>query len=440
MAREKFTVSQAHELTAKGMYGAGDGLYLQVTERGTKSWVYRFKEIEGGKTKQRYIGLGGFPETSISEARRKAGELRQKRENKEEVLPARAVKAQARVASKLKAHEAARATAAALEAVERERVRADRTLRDAVEDFILDHAKGLRNDKHAASYTASMEKYVFPLLGDRPLQSITKHDIAGVIRPMVPEVPETASKVQNRLHRAFVREIAHDRFEGANPADKDVLKAMGVFSGQAKGGNFDALPYRDVPRLWAFLKGQKTIGALCLRFLLLTCVRSREVRGANWSELDLEAGVWTVPAERMKMGEAHRVPLSPAALEVLAAAKPWRLENGLIFPGRHSGDVMTDMTLLQIVKRLEGCKTTVHGLRSSFRDWAAEETEHDNHVAEMALAHVVQGVEGAYRRGDLFKKRRALMDDWAAFVTRKAEPFKLAKRKGPPLHAVRRCE
>ncbi|OYU46878.1 MAG: integrase [Rhizobiales bacterium PAR1] len=349
----KLTAKQVQGLTDKGMYADGDGLYLQVTDRGSKSWLYRFKEIdsETGKFKQRYIGLGPIKDCTLATAREKANELRLKRRDGEAVQSMREANAQAAVE---RAEQ------------ERERKKVARTLRQAVEEYIAEHAKELKNAKHVASYTASMEKYVFPSIGEKPVRSITKHDIAEVIRPMVASVTETALKVQNRLHRVFVREMAHDYFEGTNPADKAVLTAMGTFAGRDAGGHFTALPYRDISRLWASLKDRRTIGALCLRFTILTCVRSREVRGALWSEVDLNEAVWTIPGERMKMDEPHRVPLSPAALEVLREAAKWKLaKNDLVFPGERKGSVITDVTMLQVVKRLDGCETTVHGLRST---------------------------------------------------------------------------
>ena len=415
MAKHLLSPSKVARTNKEGRYADGGGLYLYVKSESSKSWVYRWSFTdETGKVKQKYVGLGSAFDVSLEAARKMAEERRAAKVQGAPVLSTRD----------------AVAIEKAKEAID------NRTLKDAVDEWIAERSLELKNEHHKATLTTHMAKWVYPLVGDKPLREVTKHDIANVIRPIVPLAPEIARKTQQRLSNTFIREIAHDRFTAANPAEKKLLTAMGVFSGLKDRGKFAALPFDDVPRLYSTMKARKTLGALCLRFLILTCVRSKEIRNACWSEIDFEKRLWVIPAERMKMDREHRVPLTDEALRVLQEAGKYKLaKSDLVFPsvGRSKAESvkivpMTDMSLLNQVTRLIDCNTTVHGLRSSFRDWAAEKTDHANHVAEMALAHIVHGVEGAYRRGDLLEKRRALMEDWSAFVTTKAKPFEQVKR------------
>ena len=262
------------------------------------------------------------------------------------------------------------------------------------------------------------------MLGTLPVHAITQAEILRVLAPIWTEKPETARRVRQRLRTVLDWARAAGHFEGVNPVE-GVEK--GLPPQRRKPRHFAALPWQEVPSLMRRLEAMEGMGAPALRFLILTAARSGEVRGARWEEIDTEAAVWTVPGERMKAGEPHRVPLSASALAILNEVRG--LHPELVFPGP-TGRPLSDMTLSAVLRRL-GVEATVHGFRSTFRDWAEECTSFAHEVKEAALAHSVRNrVEAAYRRTDLFDKRRALMDEWGRFCDdASGDIVALAKRR-----------
>lgn len=377
-------LTQAHIKAAIGKPGRhhdGDGLVLFVRESGQASWVAR---IQHNGTR-REIGLGSLRAVGLGEAREKAS----------------TVKA---------ALVAGRDPHLALKPPKE----MTRTFREAALGFLeAKTADAKISDAKRKQNLSQLKTYAFPALGKLQVQSIDADAIAVCLRPIWTRKPETARKVRSLI----IRTLRFARPDGAlfigtlGPAVADRLPA------QPKRGNFEAMPYAELPAFMSRLTDKGGMGALALRAAILTAARSGEVRGATWCELDLEAAVWTVPAERMKARRAHRVPLSPAAVALFReAASIKRAGTDLIFPAS-SGKALSDMTLTKALRDMDA-PFTVHGFRSTFRDWAAEQTSLPGEVAEAALAHTVpKAVEAAYRRTDFFDKRRELMDAWSRFVS-----------------------
>ncbi len=376
-------LTQAHiraAINTPGRYHDGDGLVLYVRESGKASWVARVQS-EGTR---REFGLGSLRAVGLADAREKAG----------------LVKA---------ALVAGRDPHLALKPPKE----LTRTFRDAALAFLEAKAADAKiSDAKRKQNLSQLKAYAFPTLGKLQVQSIDADAIAACIRPIWTKKPETARKVRSLI----IRTLRFARPDGAlfigtlGPAVADRLPA------QPRRGNFEAMPYADLPAFMARLVDKGGMGALALRLTILTAARSGEVRGATWAEVDLEAAVWTVPAERMKARRIHRVPLSPAAVELLREAAAIRqAATDLIFAAG-SGKTLSDMTLTKVLRDMKA-PCTVHGFRSTFRDWAAEQTSQPGEVAEAALAHMVpKAVEASYKRTDFFDKRRELMDAWAGFV------------------------
>ncbi len=380
------TVAKVGSLTEPGRYGDGrvPTLYLVVAPRGSKSWVQRLA-VDG---KRRDIGLGGWPLTSLREARDRAFANRKLARDGGDPLVAR------RRAGVPTFEQAAARTFEA----NRGRWRSSRT---------------------EANWTASMATYAYPVLGDRRVDRIGREDVLRVLTPFWSSKHALAVKVRGRIRATLGWAQAHGHVEHnvAGECIDGALPRLAVVKGHHR-----ALDYREVAAALDAIEGA-TAGLsarACLRFVVLTACRSGEARGATWDEVDLDAREWRIPDTRMKGGEEHRVPLSDAAVAVLETVEPLRRPSGLLFPSpSRSGKSLTDMTL---TKLLRSCgladRTTVHGLRSTFRIWASERTSAPHAVAEAALAHHVgSAVERSYARSDLFEKRRGLMDTWARFAT-----------------------
>lgn len=379
---EKRLSAPAVRTLGAGFHGDGNGLYLQVDPSGARRWVLRTL-VHG---RRRDIGLGGAAIVPLGEARELARQLRRvAREGGDPIE----VRDKGKRAS-LIFEDAAR------------RVHAEQIMPNA------------RNEKHVAQWINSLETYAFGVIGKLPVHAVVQADILRVLSPIWIEKPETARRVRQRLRTVLDWARAAGMREGVNPAE-------GVEKGLAKQRDRTrhhvALPWRDLPDLMKRLVGTDGMGALALRFAILTAARSGEVRGATWSEVDMEAGIWCIPAERMKGGREHRVPLSEAALDLLRMAKGSALRpEELVFPSTRRGKPLSDMTLGSVLRRL-GVPVTVHGFRSTFRDWAEESTSFPHEVKEAALAHAVRNkVEAAYRRSDLFEKRRHMMKAWAEYA------------------------
>lgn len=375
------TAAKAKSLSRPGMYRADATLYLRIAPGGTKHWIQRLT-IDG---RRHDLGLGGFPLVSLAEARAKAFDNRRAVQTGRNPL-----------AEKRRAKTPTFAVAAA------------RTC-DALRPR-------WRNGKHETDWMATLENHAFPILGGMSVDRIRREDVLRALTPIWTAKPETARRVRQRIRavlrwcwaHGYVREnVAGEGIDGALPAMPAVKE------------HFRALPYGEVSDALDAVQESRASDAakLCLRFLVLTAARSGEARGAKWDEIDLDAREWRIPGERMKGGREHRVPLSEAACDVLARARPLEDGSGLVFPSPlRAGRPLSNMTLTKILRdRGLAERATVHGFRSAFRDWCAE-TGKPREIAESALAHTVAGIEGAYFRSDLFARRRVLMDQWASFL------------------------
>ena len=265
---------------------------------------------------------------------------------------------------------------------------------------------------HVQHWIRSLELYAFPVIGGRPIDTIQSGDVLEILTPIWFRIPETARRVRQRMRHVMTWAKGKNLYLGENPVDA-AKGSLPKHQSELKK-HLAAMPYEQVPAFVQKLAERSAVSALALRFTILTAARSGEVRGARWSEIDFEKAVWTIPGARMKAKKDHRVPLTAEALAVLK--KAWGLDKELVFPGQKKGKPMSDVTLAAVLRRMKRDEITVHGFRSTFRDWAAERTTFPREIAELALAHEVgNAVERAYRRSDLFAKRRQLMEAWARF-------------------------
>ena len=398
----KLTKTKCNALTKPGLHGDGGGLYLHVKPSGAKSWCHRIT-IRG---KRRDLGLGSYPQVSLDRAR-------------------------ALVALN-------RATVAdgGDPLADKRRGEAP-TFREAAAQVHELNRPRWRSAKHAADWWATLERHALPTLGDLKVSSISRLDVLYVLTPIWTTKPETARRVRQRIRTVMQWALARGHAE-QNPAGEVIDGALPTMPKVKE--HLRALPYTDTSvALTVIAESSASLAARsCLRFLILTATRSGTARGALWSEIDLNFREWRIPGSRMKSGRAHRVPLSNPAVATLEAVRPLREDSDLIFPSpRRPGQPMSDMTLTKVL-RDSGLadRTTVHGFRSTFRDWAAERTHASHTVMELALAHTVgSAVERAYARSDLLEKRRALMDQWATFAT--ATPATVLQLpRAVPLHEL----
>lgn len=383
---------EVRRLTRPGRWSVGgtDGLALQVTSSGARSWVLRM--AAGGR--QREMGLGSFPTVPLAEAREKARQHRAL--VKEGVDP---------IASRRAASSAASA--------ERQ---AQKTFSEVAARYIAQHEKSWKNAKHQAQWEATLRTYAEPLIGKLLVRDIRSAHVIAVLEPIWTTKTETATRVRSRIELVLDYATARGYREGLNPArwKGNLDAALPNASKVAPVRHHAAVEVKEVESFMKRLRSQEGLGARALEFAVLTAARSGEVRGATWSEVDLKAALWTIPATRMKSGREHRVPLSKPAIKLLRSLPADRLPGDFVFPGMRGP--LSDMSLTAVLRRM-GVSATAHGFRSTFRDWVSESTEHSGEVAEMALSHVIgDKVEAAYRRGDLLEKRIALMTDWASFL------------------------
>jgi integrase len=370
------------------------GLHLVVVNSKNASWQLRYQL--GGKV--RWMGLGSARDVPLALARDKARQARLKLVDKVDPLEQRR-------------QERAVQAAAALRML---------TFAEAAHAFHQQHEAGWRNPKHAAQVLQTLKTYAFPTIGSLPVDIIDTPLVLRVLRPIWTTVPETASRVRGRIESVLGWATVSGYRTGDNPArwKGHLEEALPKRSAVAKVEHHAALAYRDIPAFMADLRTREGVAAQALAFTILTAARTGEVIGATWDEVDLDEGVWTIPAGRMKAAKEHRVPLSEPALEILRNA--YREDgNDHVFIGGHSGAPLSNMAMTAVLKRMgyvgERLVTT-HGFRSSFRDWAAERTGFAREVVEQALAHTIPNkVEAAYRRGDLFAKRGKLMQAWASY-------------------------
>ncbi|WP_426041038.1 tyrosine-type recombinase/integrase [Brevundimonas sp. TWP2-3-4b1] len=391
-----------------GMHADGGGLYLSVNKAGAKSWIFRY-QVAG---RRREMGLGSLSALSVTQVRARAEELRDLTRSGADPLEQR----------KQAAIERARAAAEQV----RQLVGDAKTFDVVATEYIRAHSPGWRNAKHAKQWGSTLQTYAYPLIGQLPVQQVTTGHLLGILQPIWSKKPETASRVRARVELVISYAKARGWFQGENPAIwRGHLDALLPLKSRVKAvRHHPALEWRLMADFMARLSAMPGISARALAFTVLTAARSGEVRNARWREIDLSQKIWTVPAARMKAKKEHRVALSNDALTLLSSlpriqdAKDG--EDTLLFPSAQAGRALSDMSLLAVIRRMdrgEGTPPiTVHGFRSSFRDWASEATFHHPDLVELALAHTIGNkVEAAYRRGDMFEKRRALMEDWAAW-------------------------
>jgi integrase len=371
--------------------GGVTGLALQVTSSGARTWILR--TTIGNK--RREMGLGGYPDVPLAEAREKARKAKQFiQDGLDPIEQRRAAK------SRLKAEQA--------KAI---------TFQQAAAAFIAAQEHGWKNAKHAAQWTSTLETYAYPTIGEMLVRDVDDAHVLQILTEIWTTKTETASRLRGRIEKVLDWAIAGKFRDAPNPAKwkGNLEMRLAAPSKVAKVAHHAALPYDDMVTFMQDLRQADGMGARALEFAILTATRSGEVRGAIWPEIDLNKAVWVIPAERMKAGKEHHVPLSPRAIELLKSL-PKLSDSSYVFPGT-KGQI-SDMTLTAALKRMGHSSLTVHGFRSTFRDWAGERTNYPREVCEHALAHQLKDkAEAAYQRGSLFDKRRAMMVDWAKYCT-----------------------
>jgi len=393
----KLNPKQVENLTDPGTYEDGDGLRLVIKKTGRKYWVMRF-QLNG---KRRDMSLGAYTDVSLKAARSKTAIHRERISNGIDPIDA------------ANNEREAKQTTALIEAAKQ--IKFD----SVAADYIAAHRPGWKNAKHAQQWENTLNTYASPFIGELSPGEITTEQVLRVLQPIWTVKPETASRVRNRIELVLDAAKARRLREGENPArwrghlDKLLPKREKVQAVK----HHPALPWSELPAFMAKLNKLDKVTFKAMQMTILTACRTSEVLGATWDEVDLEARVWAVPAERMKMRKEHRVPLSDALVELLEQLPRYE-DNQHLFPGMKTGKPLSNMAMLMGLRHIKRTDLTMHGFRSTFRDWAGECTPHPRDVCEQALAHSLgNAVEAAYRRGDLFEKRRTLMDDWAHYIT-----------------------
>jgi integrase len=383
------------EQPQSGMYADGAGLYLRVTPDGAKNWVLRYML----NRRPRWMGLGPLSLYGLADARTRALDARRKRHDGIDPIEARRAE---RTRQRLEESKAI-------------------TFKQCAENFMASHRAGWRNEKHRYQWKATLEQFVYPVIGDLPVQAVDIGLVLKVLEPIWTTKPETASRVRQRIENILDSAKVRGYRDGENPARwrGHLDKLLPARSQVRQVEHLAALPYPEVPAFLVKLRAREAIAARAFEFLILTAARTGEVIGARWSDIDLFDKTWTVPAGRMKARREHRVPLSLRALTILQEMQTARQAddaNAFVFPGPRPDKPLSNMAFLMLLRRMELEDLTVHGFRATFKTWASERTSFQNEIVEAALAHVIGNkVEQAYRRGDLFEKRRRLMQQWATF-------------------------
>ncbi|SFI31760.1 Integrase [Collimonas sp. OK307] len=376
-----------------GLYSDGGGLYLQITRAGVKSWLFRY--MRNGKA--RGMGIGPLHTVTLAEARIKALNCRRQLLDDIDPLDEKQTRqvTQKIVAAKTK------------------------SFSECAEAYIEAHRAGWKNVKHGAQWESTLETYAGPVFGDLPISAVDTALVMKALEPIWTTKNETATRVRGRIESVLDWATVSGYRSGENPArwkghlDHLLAKPSKI----KKVVHHPALPYAEVPSFITLLRDQGGTAPLALELLILTATRTNEVLNASWDEIDMENRIWIIPAARMKAEKEHRVPLSKPAMEILKTQQEGA-EGDYIFPGQRDGRPMSNMVFLQFLKRIERTDITVHGFRSTFRDWVGETTNYPREVAEAALAHTVKNkVEAAYARGDLFIKRAKMMQDWASYLS-----------------------
>lgn len=401
-----------HRLSAKtvesakrpGYYCDGGGLYLQVSATLSKSWIFLYSR----HGKSREMGLGSGRDVSLAEARAKAAEARRQLVDGVDPIEAREGR---------KAHERLEKAGTI-------------TFDECAKKYIAAHRAGWRNEKHAEQWESTLKAYAEPVIGKLAVKDVDTGLVLRVLEPIWVKKPETANRLRGRLERILDYGRVRGYRSGENPARwrGHLDKLLPAALNRKNRKHHAALPYDQIGAFIEELCAQEGTAARALEFTILTGTRTQEVIGAKPEEIDLKKALWTIPAERMKAGKEHRVPLSARAIEIIEAQAP----STYLFRGRKDDTPLSNMAMLELLRRMGREDLTVHGFRSTFRDWAAECTGYPREVCEMALAHAISDeVEAAYRRGDLFEKRRRLMLDWAKYCERKkdAQIVPLARKR-----------
>lgn len=371
------------ETAPPGRHGDGRGLFLYVKPTGARSWVLRY-QVSG---RRRDLGLGAYPAVSLAMARDRAADAR-------------------------------RLIAEGQDPITKKHQAKPKTFREAALELIESRRPGWKNAKHAAQWTSTLETYVFPKFGAVQVSKIETADVISALTPIWSDKPETANRIRQRIEAVIDYASALGIRSGDNPArwrghlDHLLPKPKKVRAVK----HHPALPHADIADFLADLGKREGVAARALAFTILTVARSGETRGMTWGEVDLKARIWTIPAERMKAGKEHRVPLSDAAIALLCERGEESANETLVFESAAKpGRPISDMSMTAVLRRMERDDITVHGFRSTFRDWAGETTGYPREVIEAALAHGIKNkAEAAYARSDLFDKRRKLMEAWTA--------------------------
>jgi integrase len=390
---DRLTAKSVEKIKEPGYHLDGDGLYLQVSKSRTKSWVFIY--TLNGRTPE--MGLGAFPAVALVGAREKRNAARTLLADGIDPIHHRhALRAQ--------------------EAVQR----ANTLSFEQCATKLIDSQKaGWKNPKHVQQWQNTLTTYAGPLIGRMPVQDVDTPHVLRVLQPIWTKKPETASRLRGRIEQVLDWARVQKYRTGENPArwrghlDKLLPKKSKVHTVEHQ----PALPYVEMNQFAAALRQQSGIAARAVEFAILTAMRSGEVRGAKPAEFDLDEALWAVPAERMKMKRPHRVPLTPRAVEIVRERLKGNPDAEYVFPNSRSGKALSDMALSAVLRRMNVKDAVVHGFRSSFRDWAAEQTKYPRELAEFALAHrLADKVEAAYLRSDMFEKRRKLMREWQRYI------------------------
>jgi integrase len=386
----KLTAIQVARVVTPGMYSDGQGLYLQVTHAGAKSWLYRY-QLHG---KQHYLGLGSASAISLKRARELLAEPRRLRAEGIDPLAAK----------RAKRDEARLAAAKSV------------TFRQCAESYFATHERAWKSEVHRQQWRTSIQADAYPVLGSLPVQDIDTSLVLAVLRPIWQAKPVSASRLRSRVENILDAAKSAGLRTGDNPARwaghlKNLLPSPRKMRSVE---HYAALPYRDIPGFMTALRARDGLSARALELAVLTATRASEVVGVRWDEVDFDQRTWTISAARMKSGKEHKIPLSTRAAELLRGLHAVR-SSAFVFPGRPGKGIST-AAMLKTLAAMGRSDLTVHGFRSSFRDWAAEQTSYASEVVEKALAHAISNaVEAAYRRGDLFEKRARLMTAWGDY-------------------------
>jgi integrase len=372
----------------------GLGLYLQVGPTATKSWLFRY--ARGGVERQ--VGLGAAHAVTLVEAREKARQCRNWLADGLDPLLERQALLRSNLAKQAK----------------------QMSFSECARKYIDAHSGKWKNPKHRDQWVRTIDTYANPVIGELPVAAVDTTLVLRVLEPIWKTKTETATRLRSRLERVLAWATVRELRTGDNPArwHNHLDQLLAAPSKARRVIHHSALPYADVPEFLTDLRSREGVAARALEFTILTAARTGEVIGARRREFDLDAKLWVIPKERMKAGKEHRVPLSPP---VMALLKKLPDTGDFVFPGHKEKTPLSNMAMLTLLKRMDRQDITVHGFRSSFRDWAAECTNYPREVCELALAHGIEDkVEEAYRRGDLFAKRRKLMSEWAAYCAKPA--------------------